>query len=81
LVRSGVLIILAGLAVCCRRSPTVNPSHLADLLWTTHTTKGPAEAIYPVAILERRNKPDSASQSVEEFHRTTPRAAVPQAEP
>ncbi len=27
--------------------PTVDPGHLADLLWTMHTTKGPAEATYP----------------------------------
>ncbi len=27
--------------------PTVDPAHLADLLWTMHTTKGQAEAKYP----------------------------------
>jgi len=27
--------------------PTVDPEHLADLLWTMHSTKGPREAIYP----------------------------------
>jgi short-subunit dehydrogenase len=27
--------------------PTVDPEHLADLLWTMHRTKGPEEAIYP----------------------------------
>jgi len=33
--------------------PTVNPGHLADLLWNMHATKGPAEATYPEAILNR----------------------------
>ncbi len=33
--------------------PTVSPGHLADLLWTMHRTKGPAEAAYPEAILGR----------------------------
>jgi short-subunit dehydrogenase len=27
--------------------PTVDPEHLADLLWTMHATKGQPEAIYP----------------------------------
>jgi short-subunit dehydrogenase len=27
--------------------PTVDPEHLADLLWTMHSTKGQPEAIYP----------------------------------
>jgi short-subunit dehydrogenase len=27
--------------------PTVDPEHLAGLLWTMHATKGPREAIYP----------------------------------
>jgi short-subunit dehydrogenase len=27
--------------------PTVDPEHLADLLWTMHATKGQREAIYP----------------------------------
>lgn len=27
--------------------PTVDPEHLADLLWTMHCTKGQREAIYP----------------------------------
>jgi short-subunit dehydrogenase len=27
--------------------PTVNPDHLADLLWTMHTAKSPAEVSYP----------------------------------
>jgi hypothetical protein len=27
--------------------PTVDPEHLADLLWTMHGTKGQREAIYP----------------------------------
>ena len=27
--------------------PTVDPDHLADLLWTMHGTKAPREAIYP----------------------------------
>ncbi len=33
--------------------PTVDPNHLADLLWNMHTAKGPAEATYPEAILNR----------------------------
>jgi len=33
--------------------PTVNPDHLADLLWNMHSTRGPAEAAYPEAILNR----------------------------
>jgi len=33
--------------------PTVAPGHLADLLWTMHTTKSPAEAAYPETILNR----------------------------
>lgn len=33
--------------------PTVNPGQLADLLWDMHTAKGPAEAAYPEAILNR----------------------------
>jgi hypothetical protein len=28
--------------------PTVNPAHLADLLWDMHNAKGEQEAIYPV---------------------------------
>jgi short-subunit dehydrogenase len=28
--------------------PTVNPAHLADLLWNMHNTKGESEAKYPV---------------------------------
>jgi NADP-dependent 3-hydroxy acid dehydrogenase YdfG len=27
--------------------PTVDPDHLAELLWTMHSTKGPREVIYP----------------------------------
>ncbi len=27
--------------------PTVDPAHLADLLWTMHSNKSPAETIYP----------------------------------
>jgi short-subunit dehydrogenase len=27
--------------------PTVDPDHLADLLWTMHSTKGPRETVYP----------------------------------
>ena len=30
-----------------RDMPTVDPDHLADLLWTMHDTKGQQEAIYP----------------------------------
>jgi short-subunit dehydrogenase len=30
--------------------PTVDPSHLADLLWTMHITKGQAEATYPEVL-------------------------------
>ena len=33
--------------------PTVSPDHLADLLWNMHSTKNPAEATYPEAILNR----------------------------
>jgi short-subunit dehydrogenase len=33
--------------------PTVSPGHLADLLWTMHASRGPAEACYPEAILSR----------------------------
>jgi short-subunit dehydrogenase len=33
--------------------PTVSPDHLADLLWTMHDTKEPAEASYPEAVLNR----------------------------
>jgi short-subunit dehydrogenase len=33
--------------------PTVSPDHLADLLWNMHSTKDPAEASYPEAILNR----------------------------
>lgn len=33
--------------------PTISPGHLADVLWTMHTAKGPAEAAYPEAILNR----------------------------
>ena len=28
--------------------PTVNPAHLADLLWDMHNTRGEPEAIYPI---------------------------------
>jgi short-subunit dehydrogenase len=28
--------------------PTVDPDHLAELLWTMHHTKGPREVIYPL---------------------------------
>jgi short-subunit dehydrogenase len=27
--------------------PTVNPAHLADLLWSMHCARGPSETIYP----------------------------------
>jgi len=33
--------------------PTVSPDHLADLLWNMHSSKDPAEATYPEAILNR----------------------------
>jgi short-subunit dehydrogenase len=33
--------------------PTVSPAHLADMLWTMHRSKDPAEASYPEAILNR----------------------------
>ena len=33
--------------------PTVDPGHLADLLWNMHSARGPAEAAYPGAILSR----------------------------
>ena len=31
---------------------TVDPAHLADLLWTMHTTKGQAEATYPEVLFK-----------------------------
>jgi len=33
--------------------PTVSPARLADMLWAMHRSKGPAEASYPEAILNR----------------------------
>jgi short-subunit dehydrogenase len=33
--------------------PTVNPDHLADVLCNMHSAKGPAEAAYPEATLNR----------------------------
>ena len=33
--------------------PTVDPAHLADLLWTMHSTKGQPEAIYPERVFDR----------------------------
>ncbi|HEY2258267.1 MAG TPA: SDR family NAD(P)-dependent oxidoreductase [Solirubrobacteraceae bacterium] len=33
--------------------PTVDPAHLAELLWTMHATKGESEASYPEGILDR----------------------------
>jgi hypothetical protein len=33
--------------------PTVDPAHLADLLWNMHRTKGPAETIHPERRLDR----------------------------
>ncbi len=33
--------------------PTVDPAHLADLLWTMHQNRGPAEAAYPGRALDR----------------------------
>lgn len=33
--------------------PTVDPAHLADLLWTMHSTKDPQEAIYPETLFDR----------------------------
>jgi short-subunit dehydrogenase len=32
--------------------PTVDPDHLADLLWNMHSTKGPAETAYPERRLD-----------------------------
>ena len=32
---------------------TVDPAHLADLLWNMHSTKGQAEATYPEVLFER----------------------------
>jgi short-subunit dehydrogenase len=34
--------------------PIVDPAHLADLLWAMHSTKGPAETIYPERSSDRR---------------------------
>ncbi len=33
--------------------PTADPAHLADLLWTMHSTKGQQEAIYPEGSFDR----------------------------
>jgi short-subunit dehydrogenase len=33
--------------------PTVDPGHLADLLWDLHNTKGTAEATYPERLFDR----------------------------
>jgi short-subunit dehydrogenase len=33
--------------------PTADPAHLADLLWTMHSTRGQAEAIYPEGLFDR----------------------------
>jgi hypothetical protein len=32
---------------------TVDPAHLADLLWNMHSAKSPAEAIYPERRFDR----------------------------
>ena len=32
--------------------PSVDPAHLADLLWTMHRTKGLAEATYPEILFK-----------------------------
>jgi short-subunit dehydrogenase len=32
--------------------PTVDPAHLADLLWTMHSTKGQAEVTYPEVLFD-----------------------------
>jgi short-subunit dehydrogenase len=33
--------------------PTVDPDHLADLLWNMHAARAPAESSYPEGILDR----------------------------
>jgi short-subunit dehydrogenase len=33
--------------------PTVDPAHLAELLWNMHSAKGPAETIYPERRVDR----------------------------
>ena len=33
--------------------PSVDPAHLADLLWTIHSTKGQPEATYPEGLFDR----------------------------
>jgi short-subunit dehydrogenase len=33
--------------------PTVDPGHLADLLWTMHNAKAPPEATYPARLFDR----------------------------
>jgi short-subunit dehydrogenase len=33
--------------------PTVDPAHLADLLWTMHSTKGQPQATYPESLFDR----------------------------
>jgi hypothetical protein len=32
---------------------TVDPAHLADLLWIMHSTKGQQESIYPKGFFDR----------------------------
>jgi hypothetical protein len=33
--------------------PTVDPAHLADLLWNMHSTGSPAEIVYPERRADR----------------------------
>jgi hypothetical protein len=33
--------------------PTADPAHLADLLWTMHSTRGQPEATYPAGLFGR----------------------------
>jgi hypothetical protein len=33
--------------------PTIDPAHLADVLWTMHSTKDQSEAFYPESLINR----------------------------
>jgi hypothetical protein len=33
--------------------PTVDPTHLADMLWIMHSTKSQPEATYPERLFDR----------------------------
>jgi NAD(P)-dependent dehydrogenase (short-subunit alcohol dehydrogenase family) len=46
--------------------PTVDPEHLAELLWTMHLTKEPREAIYPPRRL--RDPPPQKAEELPPLH-------------